>query len=542
MKKRNALSAILVLLSASCYANAEQNFVVYTTSPNTLPSTDEAKISPIGSRAYQVKFNDERHAQPWVSQWDVQGVQYEREEALQFVRNEADSPFADNTQAVRADASVKWNDPLLSSQSDWVLPLNNIQGGLALQRTTSPVNVAVLDVGYLSHEDLLPISGYSLTTYGSLAVSDDYRASSTNAGKTCTSAHGNNMMGIIGATRDNGKGIAGISSANIYAGRVLATDCTNNTDVGLLSDVANGIYWAIGNYKDHKIPKADFVNISVAAQSHCPAVLQEAIDTANKAGTVVVVSAGNYGDLADKYAPANCQGVVVVGAHDGSGSLTNYSNFGDRLTMTVGGARFTVSDTGYSTVNGTSGAAAAVTGMLASLKQSFPKESNHKIVELLKSSVTNNADSCKFNCGAGYANLSNAMVRGERLFDPQLSLSHAFSSGDCLQDRQVDGLKSYFNACQAYTASINTNYAEDKESPAIYKVKLIRREVSESQWVDGRFETISSVYPSINKAKSPWLDIDPVKYEYGMVACDGDYCPYPVDIDISKIPKPVSCK
>jgi serine protease len=90
---------------------------------------------------------------------------------------------------------------------------------------------------------------------------------------------------------------------------------------------------------------ADIINMSLSIQAPCPASMQSAIDAAVARGSVVVVAAGNKADQAAKFAPANCNNVVVVGAEDARGGLAFYSNFGPQVDILApGGDVFQDSD------------------------------------------------------------------------------------------------------------------------------------------------------------------------------------------------------
>jgi serine protease len=90
---------------------------------------------------------------------------------------------------------------------------------------------------------------------------------------------------------------------------------------------------------------ADVINMSLSVPIPCPQSMQAAINDANRRGSVIVVAAGNKGSPAANFAPANCQGVVVVGAGDARGNLAFYSNFGPEISIIApGGDVFADSD------------------------------------------------------------------------------------------------------------------------------------------------------------------------------------------------------
>ena len=110
-----------------------------------------------------------------------------------------------------------------------------------------------------------------------------------------------------------------------------------------MSDVIAGIRWASGGEIPgvplNKTP-ADVINLSLSSDvidNLCPAVYQEVIDEARARGAVVVVSAGNQGKVVLSRTPANCRGVLSVGATDDDGSPTSYTNAGRTIGMMAQG-------------------------------------------------------------------------------------------------------------------------------------------------------------------------------------------------------------
>ena len=272
---------------------------------------------------------------------------------------------------VHSESFSEYDDPYLISQPELASPYNRVIEGIESQRDKrKKVKVVILDTGARAHEDIVYQGGYSMTTLFEQNESDDYTdltimedpANPDVGTLECYSGHGNQMAGVVGATQNNGKGIAGIADVDLYMGRVMSTDCTTMQDVGSLSDLYLGLTWATGSYSNNEIPKPDFVNVSLAAESVCPGFIQEAIDVLVEQGTTVVVSAGNYGDSVAKYAPANCQNVIVVGSHGHDGIPSTFSNSGDQVDITAIGHRLTTTgENGYYVYEGTSSAAAAVT-------------------------------------------------------------------------------------------------------------------------------------------------------------------------------------
>ncbi|MGE5115410.1 MAG: S8 family peptidase [Betaproteobacteria bacterium] len=158
-----------------------------------------------------------------------------------------------------------------------------------------------------------------------------------------SSWHGTDMTGLIGALTDNGIGVAAANwEAQIVPVRV-AGKC--GADV---TDIIDGMYWAAGlRAPDGSLDAvpvnahpARIVNISFGSSNACGPEYQAAIDDLRANNVIVVAAAGNERAALDR--PANCSGVIAVGAVNQDGFKSNYSNFGaatanSLLLMTVGG-------------------------------------------------------------------------------------------------------------------------------------------------------------------------------------------------------------
>jgi hypothetical protein len=147
--------------------------------------------------------------------------------------------------------------------------------------------------------------------------------------------HGTFVSGLIAANSNNGIGIAGIAAnANIVPVRVLGK-CG-----GTFEDIFAGVLWASGvniaGVPPNKNP-AKIINLSLGGFGPCDQSIQEAVDDAIAHGAIVVAAAGNFFLEASDFTPANCSGVITVGAHGMHGELTSYSNYGARIDLTAPG-------------------------------------------------------------------------------------------------------------------------------------------------------------------------------------------------------------
>jgi serine protease len=157
----------------------------------------------------------------------------------------------------------------------------------------------------------------------------------------CTSTapsswHGTKVAGIIGAFGNNNLGIVGVAPMATLLPVRVAGACRG----ALVSDLAAAILWAAGQ----KIPistgtiasdpPANIINISLGAPNPCSATEQDAIDTATKAGVLIIAAAGNEGGAID--APANCTGVVsVVGLRHTGDKMPTSSLSSDTVAATI---------------------------------------------------------------------------------------------------------------------------------------------------------------------------------------------------------------
>ena len=147
-----------------------------------------------------------------------------------------------------------------------------------------------------------------------------------------SSWHGTQVSGIVGASTDNGVGVAGSApGAKILPVRVLGK-CG-----GWDSDIIDGIRWAAG-LSVSGVPAnpnpARVINLSLGGSGACGAAYQTAInEVISQKQAVVVVAAGNEGGSVG--APANCSGVVAVGGLRHVGTKVGYSNLGSEVAISA---------------------------------------------------------------------------------------------------------------------------------------------------------------------------------------------------------------
>jgi serine protease len=264
------------------------------------------------------------------------------------------------------------NDPLYSQQ--WALsdPVGGVNAPAAwdLQIGSPSVTVAVIDTGITTHPDLAGkiLPGYDFISDPITANDGNGRDSDPSDPGDGTSDgecgdgvpgeasffHGTFVSGIIAADTNNGVGISGLDwNAKILPVRTLGK-CG-----GTFDDILDGLLWAAGVPVAGVPPNpnpARVINMSLGGLGSCPQSFQDGVNTALAQGAVIVAAAGNASEDATNFAPANCSGVITVGASTRQGDITSYSNFGTRVNLSAPGGDGQLSDWILSTGNdGTSG-------------------------------------------------------------------------------------------------------------------------------------------------------------------------------------------
>lgn len=147
--------------------------------------------------------------------------------------------------------------------------------------------------------------------------------------------HGTRVTSLIGAVGNDAQGMAGVDwQTQILPVRVIGR-CG-----GFLSDITDALRWAVGlpvpGLASNPNP-AKIVNLSLGAEGPCQNAEQAAINDVLVAGAVVIVAAGNETTNALRSAPANCDGVLTVGATRFDGGLAGFSNYGIKVSLSAPG-------------------------------------------------------------------------------------------------------------------------------------------------------------------------------------------------------------
>ncbi|MFE4196534.1 S8 family serine peptidase [Paenarthrobacter sp. NPDC056912] len=291
--------------------------------------------------------------------------------------------------------------------------------------------VAVVDTGIVAHSDLdaniLP--GYDMISDAADARDGNGRdpnpqdkgdasaAGQCGVGKPAetSSWHGTHVAGTIAAVAGNAKGVAGVApKAKVVPVRALGV-CG-----GYSSDIADAVIWAAGGAVagvPANANPAKVINLSLGGRAACSTTYQKAIDAARGRGAAVVVASGNEGIDATQISPANCRGVIAVGASTQGEAKAYYSNFGSVIDISAPGGDMrnaplegvlstsnngldSPTTEGYYLMQGTSMAAPHVAATAALMFANRPSITPDEVEERLKATAKP-MYSCSSGCGAG---------------------------------------------------------------------------------------------------------------------------------------------
>lgn len=191
-----------------------------------------------------------------------------------------------------------------------------------------------------------------------------------------TEGHGTFIAGIIGASKGNGVGIAGMAPGCTFAPVKCFSGLVSTPDAEI-----NGIYAAVDDYH------ADVINLSSGMTKDMPA-MKKAVDYAVASGAIVISTVGNEGDATVNY-PGAYPNVIAVGSVDKNMKVSDFSNKNDSVFVVAPGEKVislsTLPMIAYRS-SGTSFSAPFVSGLATLLKEKYPAMNQADFMEILKAS------------------------------------------------------------------------------------------------------------------------------------------------------------
>ncbi|KAF5594882.1 endopeptidase K [Fusarium subglutinans] len=169
--------------------------------------------------------------------------------------------------------------------------------------------------------------------------------------------HGTHVAGIVG-----GKTYGVAKGCTMYAVKVIDKD-----GVGTMSNILQGLQWAVNHTRSRGITKKSIINASLGGPY--TKIGNDAVKAATDLGITIVVAAGNDGSDAANCSPASAPSAITVGAIDSASHRTLWSNYGKVVDVFAPGSDILsaghLSDSGSVYKSGTSMAAPHVAGLAA---------------------------------------------------------------------------------------------------------------------------------------------------------------------------------
>ena len=229
--------------------------------------------------------------------------------------------------------------------------------------------VAVVDNGVYNNHDDLHLYNVS------------YNAHTGGIPSGLYGDHGTKVAGVIGATANNGKGIAGVASGvKIMPISICYTDNELGIAASTTTNFANAIRFAANN-------GARVINNSWSFDTSSPiSEINNAITYAHGKGCIVVFSSGNKGSAVSQPAAGAPSATLVVGAIDRNGYKSDFSGYGSSLDVVAPGREIWTTDVtgGYTCVSGTSFAAPHVSGIVALIWATDPDLSVWRVRNIIE--------------------------------------------------------------------------------------------------------------------------------------------------------------
>lgn len=218
------------------------------------------------------------------------------------------------------DALGTPNDPHWSKQ--WAHTKIKSASAWDISTGSATVTVAIVDTGIdETHPDLA----------SKIVAGKDYVDGDSDPHDL--QGHGTHVAGIAAAVTNNGVGIAGLD----WQARIMPVRVLDDQGYGYSSDITSGINWAYQH-------GADVINLSLGGSGYSQS-MQDAVNNAHAAGSLVVAAMGNCRTYDPPYCPvanpteypAAYDNVMAVAATGPSDGYAYYSQYGPHCDIAAPG-------------------------------------------------------------------------------------------------------------------------------------------------------------------------------------------------------------
>ncbi|KAF5548624.1 alkaline protease 1 [Fusarium mexicanum] len=237
----------------------------------------------------------------------------------------------------------------------------------------APWNLARISQGHAREDDVLQYRYNVATGPGAYVYVLDSGTDISHAEFSGRALYGENFLPRSPDCDDDGHGthMAGIIGGKTYG---VAKNCTmvsvkvqTKDGKGTMSDLANGIHWAIQDAVRRGVSDRSVINMSLSGRYNLS--VNNAVKKATDAGITVVVSAGNSAKFACDFSPASAITAITVAAIGHDYCRRPFSNYGPCVNLFAPGSSIptaSISVGGEQEYSfGTSAAAAHVSGLAA---------------------------------------------------------------------------------------------------------------------------------------------------------------------------------
>jgi hypothetical protein len=350
----------------------------------------------------------------------------------------------------RVQASQTPNDEFFASDQWGLRNTGQLPGGVLgkdidaaagwdIRTDASSVPVAIIDTGLqLSHPDLvanlwtnpgeIPDNGVDDDGNGYVDDVHGYDFVNDDGGPDDDNGHGTHVAGIIGASGNNGIGVAGVAwTASLMPLKVLGANGSGD-DAGIIE----ALEYAAAN-------GARITNNSYGGSGVDPA-LYTAFVEAGDAGMLQMVAAGNAGTdndvLPGSPASFRLDSVISVAATDDTDALAGFSNFG-RTSVDIGAPGVQIGSTWpnaqYVYDSGTSMATPMVSGVVALVAAQNPAWSPAQLRDWIIGTARSDPSLAGKTVTGGVVDLGRAL--GKPTLTAKVTLAAASDTGVSHTDR-----------------------------------------------------------------------------------------------------------